>query len=72
MASFTVEAAQRQDRMLPNGDTKQVYVVWLKTDRGASGQVTVPSSVWEGDELGSYLQAEADKLDKAFVLVNQV
>jgi len=70
VATFKVEAAQKQERLGPTGDPVQVYVAWLKTDRGASARVTVPVDVWEGDGLREYLQAEADKLDKAFVLIN--
>jgi len=68
MAGYKVEAAQQQDRMGPTGDSVQVYVVWLKTDLGASGRIEVPALVWEGDDLAAYLQAKADNLDKAFVV----
>lgn len=70
MANFKIESAQRQDRLRPDGGTTQVYVVWIETSLGAIGRVTVPASVWEGDDLAAYLQAEADKLDKAFHIVN--
>lgn len=70
MATYKVEAARRQDRMRPDGGTSQVYVVWIETDLGATGQVTVPAAIWDGDGLQEYLQAEADKLDKAFHIVN--
>jgi len=70
MAGFKVESSQRQDRMRADGGSVQVYVVWLRTDLGATGQVTVPTSVWESGDLREYLQDEADKLDKAFKLVN--
>jgi len=70
MANFKIDAAQRQDRLRADGGTTQVYVVWLETARGATGRVTVPASVWESDGLAEFLQTEADKLDKAFLLVN--
>lgn len=72
MANFKVDAAQRQDRLRPDGGTTQVYVVWLTTDLGASGTVSVPATVWGSDDLGAFLQAEADALDKAFHIVNGV
>lgn len=72
MASYKVEAVQRQDRLRPDGGTSQVYVVWLTTNLGAAGTVTVPAPVWEGEDLAAHLQGEADKLDKAFYLVNGV
>jgi hypothetical protein len=72
MPNFKVDAAQRRDRLRPDGGTSQVYVVWLTTDLGATGQVSVPATVWGSDDLGSFLQTEADKLDKAFHIVNGV
>lgn len=71
MASFKVVSAQRQSRLRPDGGTSQVYVAWLETARGATGSVEVPQSVWESDQLREYLQAQADELDKAFVLINE-
>lgn len=70
MANFKVDASRRQERMRADGGTVQEYVVWLQTDRGATGTVKVPASVWEGDDLMAYLQTEADKLDKAFKVIN--
>lgn len=70
MANFRVDAARRQERLRADGGTVQEYVVWLQTDLGATGSVRVPASVWEGENLKEYLQSEADKLDKAFVVVN--
>jgi len=70
MATFAVEAVQKQDRLGPTGDAVATYVVWLKTALGAKGRIEVPVSVWEGDGLREHLQAEADNLDKAFVLIN--
>ena len=68
MATYTVEAVQKQDRLGPTGDPVPVYVVWLKTTMGATGRIEVPASGWEGDDLGAYLQDQADNLDKAFNL----
>ena len=70
MSDFTVDAARRQERLRADGGTVQEYVVWLQTDLGATGSVRVPAAVWEGDDLKAYLQIEADKLDKAFIVVN--
>lgn len=70
MPNFKVEASQRQDRLRPDGGSTQIYIVWLTTDLGASGSVSVPAKVWGSDDLGAFLQAEADQLDKAFHLVN--
>jgi len=70
MSTFTVEAARKQDRMRADGGTKTVYVVWLETERGATGRVEVPAAIWESDGLKGHLQVEADKLDKAFLVVN--
>ena len=70
MNSFKITSASRQQRMLPGGNTVQVYVTWIETNAGATGVVEVPSAVWEGEELKAFLQAEADKLDKAFSLIN--
>lgn len=70
MAGFKVEAVQKQDRLGPTGDVVATYVVWLRTTLGAKGRIEVPVSVWEGDDLKAHLQAEADNLDKGFVLVN--
>lgn len=70
MASFQVTSAQKQQRLGPSGQTREVYVVWLETSRGATGSVEVPAGVWQGDGLKAYLQEQADLLDKAFVLVN--
>ena len=72
MASFKVDASRRQERMRADGGTVQEYVVWIETDLGATGSVKVPASVWEGENLIAYLQTEADKLDKAFLVVNGV
>lgn len=72
MAGFRVEAAKKQARMGPTGDAVPIYVVWLRTALGGTGQVEVPVSVWEGDGLREFLQAEADKLDKAFLLINDL
>lgn len=70
MVAFKITSASRQQRMLAGGNTTQVYVVWIETTAGATGSVEVPASVWEGENLKGYLQAEADKLDKAFSLIN--
>lgn len=70
MAGFEVEAVQKQDRLGPTGDGVPTYVVWLRTRLGAKGRIEVPAATWEGDSLREYLQAQADNLDKAFVLVN--
>lgn len=70
MATFRVEAVQKQDRLGPTGDAVPMYVVWLKTTLGAGGRIEVPASVWEGDGLAEHLRAEADNLDKAFNLIN--
>lgn len=70
MTGFKVDAARRQERLRADGGTVQEYVVWLQTDLGATGSVSVPAAVWEGENLKEYLQAEADKLDKAFIVVN--
>jgi len=71
VANFEVTSAQKQQRLGPSGTTREIYVVWLETARGATGMVEVPAAIWEGDGLRAYLQAEADKLDKAFVLINE-
>jgi len=70
MANFKITSASRQQRMLPGGNTMQVYIAWLETSAGATGSVEVPASVWEGENLKEYLQGEADKLDRAFNLIN--
>ncbi len=70
MATFKVEAVQKQDRLGPTGDPVPVYVVWLKTSLGASGRIEVSAPVYEGDGLREYLTTEAETLDKAFVLIN--
>lgn len=70
MATFKVESASKQDRMGPGASTKTVYVVWLETDKGATGSVEVSKAIWESDDLKAFLTAEAAKLDKAFDLIN--
>ena len=70
MATFTVEAVQKQDRLGPTGDAVSTYVVWLRTTLGSKGRIEVPAATWNSDGLREHLQAEADSLDKAFVLVN--
>lgn len=70
MATFAVEAVQKQDRLGPTGDPVPLYMVWLRTTLGAKGKIEVPVATWEGDGLREHLQAQADNLDKAFVLVN--
>lgn len=72
MATFKVEAAKKQARMGPTGDAVPIYVVWLRTDLGGTGMVEVPVTVWESDDLRDFLQVEADKLDKAFLLINDL
>ena len=66
MAKFAVESANRQNRLRPGGGVKTVYVVWLRSGQGATGQVEISEDVWESDQLGETLQAEAAKLDRAF------
>lgn len=70
MPNFKIEAVQKQDRLGPTGDAVATYVAWVKTKLGAKGRIEVPAAIWEGDGLREHLQAEADNLDKAFVLVN--
>lgn len=70
MATFRVESASKQERMRPDGGRKTVYVVWLETDRGATGSVEVSPEVWDGDNLREFLTAEAAKLDKAFSVLD--
>ena len=67
---FEVEATQKQSRMLPDGSNTQVYIVWLKTQRGAKGQVEISKAVWQSDGLEQALEEEAEDLDKAFELIN--
>jgi len=70
MANFKITSASRQQRMLPGGNTTQVYIAWIETAAGATGSVEIPAATWEGENLKGYLQAEADKLDRAFNLIN--
>lgn len=70
MPNFKVTAASRQQRMRPDGGTSEVYIAWLETDRGATGSVMVPASIWESEQLKGHLMTEAKKLDHAFDLIN--
>lgn len=71
MATFKVVSANRQQRLRPDGGTTTVYVAWLETELGASGSVQVPANIWESGTLKAFLEAEAEKLDRAFHLINE-
>jgi hypothetical protein len=65
---FKVTDTQRITTMTPAGNHMEYYRVWLRTDRGASGQVDVPVELWNEKDLPGFLREEAAKLDLAFGL----
>lgn len=69
MASFGVVSSRRSERLLPDGRTKPVYVVWIETVKGATGSAEIDASVWDSDGLLEELQSIADNLDRAFDVV---
>jgi len=69
MPNYKISNPTRSERY-GNGDVKVIeYRVHIVTDRGASGDVTIPESVWTGDGLRERLDQEADNLDKAFIVL---
>ena len=65
---FKVTDTQRITTMSPAGNYLTYYRVWLRTDKGASGQVDVPMDSWDEKVLPGLLREEAAKLDLAFGL----
>jgi len=68
MPRLEIVSSRKQESLLPDGGTRPEYVVWIKTDKGASGSVTVPAAVWDSDGLKDFLVTEADRLDRALAL----
>lgn len=71
MVKFSVASVERQERLQPNGRTKQVYRVWIETENGSTAAYDVPAGIYESDELKPYLQKQADTLDRAFLLSSE-
>lgn len=52
----------------PGGGRKQVYRVWLRTERGATGSIIVDKADWTAEKLPDILEKKAAELDLAFTL----
>jgi len=63
-----VTSAQKQSRLGPTGQTVEVYVVWVETANGVTGQIEVPASQWNKENLETILAEERDRLDLPFTL----
>jgi len=68
MPKYTITDTKETATITPGGGRKQVYRVWLITERGATGSVLVEKADWTAERLPVILQAKADELDLAFTL----
>lgn len=68
MDGIKVTSAQKQSRLGPTGQTVEVYVVWVETANGVTGQIEVPASQWNKENLETILAEERDRLDLPFTL----
>lgn len=68
MPSYKITDTKEISTITPGGGRKQVYRVWLITERGATGAVIVEKADWTAEKLPGILQAKAAELDLAFTL----
>lgn len=69
MPSYTITDTKEVSTITPGGGRKQVYRVWLVTERGATGVVVVEKADWTAEKLPAILAAKAAELDLAFTLI---
>ena len=70
MPTYTVVDTRQVQRLTPAGSMKQVYRVWIETERGATGAVDVGPDKWNKETLPGLLTEFAEKLDMAFEVAN--
>jgi len=66
MPIYTVTDTRQVQTLTPAGFMREVYRVWIATERGASGSVDVSPDKWNKEALTGILEAFAEKLDLAF------
>lgn len=70
MAGYTVTDTRQVKTLTPAGTMREVYRVWISTDRGSSGSVDVSPADWEATRLTEVLEDLAQRLDLAFAVSN--
>jgi hypothetical protein len=68
MPGYTITDTKEASTITPGGGRKQVYRVWLVTERGATGMAVVEKADWTAEKLPAILTAKAAELDLAFTL----
>lgn len=67
---ITVLSSKQSDEFLPDGGTRTIYRVHVRTDRGAEGVIVVTPEHWNANDLPGILESKRDELDLAFVIGN--
>lgn len=70
MPIYTVTDTKQVQTLTQAGTMRQVYRVWIVTEKGATGSVDVLPSEWVADRLRVVLETFADKLELAFEVAN--
>lgn len=66
MLNYTVTDTRQVQTLTPAGTMRQVYRVWIATDKGATGAVDVSPDAWNKEALSGILTEFAGTLDLAF------
>lgn len=66
MPTYKVVDTRQVQRLTPAGSMKEVYRVWIQTEKGATGAVDVSPDKWNKEALPGLLTEFAAKLDMAY------
>lgn len=65
---FTVTDTIQRTRLSPAGREERVYIVHIKTNRGAIGSIEIDERDWKPESVVNILSEFAAKLDTALML----
>ena len=65
---YTVTGTTQREKLGQDGKIRQVYIVYLETDLGVTGEVEVNKADWTEEKLSGILEKAANDLDLAFRL----
>ena len=65
---YTVTGTTQREKLTQDNRIRQVYIVYLETDLGVTGEVEVSKADWTEEKLSEILEEAANDLDLAFRL----
>ena len=65
---YTVTGTTQREKLGQDNRIQQVYIVYLETDLGVTGDVEVAKADWTEEKLPGILEKAANDLDLAFRL----